>query len=204
MDTEFRKNICTIEQLKKYTQISLLEEGRLRRIIERHPMSITPYYASLIDWNDPNDPIRQMAVPSLEELDLAGSYDTSGEHENTKMPGLQHKYSQTALILATDKCATYCRHCFRKRLVGLHTEEVLHRFDGAARYIRKHKEINNVLISGGDPFVLSTDVLERFLKRLSAIKHLNFIRFGTRTPVTFPDRILKDKGLLRLLKKDGT
>jgi len=98
-------------------------------------MRITRYYLSLIDKNDPNDPIRKMAVPSVEELNLLGSYDTSGERENTKMPGLQHKYSQTALILATNRCASYCRFCFRKRLVGLPTEEILRRFNDSCERV---------------------------------------------------------------------
>nr|QNO56405.1 hypothetical protein EIIOIEJP_00012 [Methanosarcinales archaeon ANME-1 ERB7] len=99
------------------------------------------------------------------------------------MPGLQHKYAQTALILATNRCATYCRYCFRKRLVGLPTEEILQRFNGAAKYIEEDEEINNVLISGGDPFVLSTGVISEFLEKLSTIQHLDFIRFGTRQAV---------------------
>jgi len=171
----------------------------IQEIIDIHPMRITRYYMSLIDENDPDDPIRKMAVPTEEELNLAGSYDTSGERENTKMPGLQHKYAQTALILATNRCAMYCRYCFRKRLVGLRTEEIMERFNGAAKYIEEHKEINNVLITGGDPFILSTKVIKQFLEKLSDITHLEFIRFGTRVPVTFPNRILEDEVLLTLL-----
>ncbi|GAI10398.1 unnamed protein product [marine sediment metagenome] len=105
-------SICTVEQLKKYAELSDDVERKLKRIIQRHPMRITPYYMSLIDWDNPSDPIKKMAVPSLEEFNLEGSYDTSGEAENTKLPGLQHKYSETALILATNRCAIYCRHCF--------------------------------------------------------------------------------------------
>jgi len=196
-----KNNVTTLEQLKKYVDLPPEDQKRLKRVIERHPMSITRYYLSLIDWSDPDDPLRKMAVPSVEELNLSGSYDTSGERKNTKMPGLQHKYSQTALILATNKCATYCRYCFRKRLVGLPTEEVIHRFSMAVNYIKKHTEINNVLISGGDPFMLSTRVIEKFLEKLSVIPHLDFIRFGTRVPVTFPERISEDKDLLKLLER---
>ena len=196
---ELKKNICTIEQLKQYVELTPKEDKQLQKITEKHPMSITRYYISLIDWNDPNDPIRKMAVPSRGELNLLGSYDTSGERENTKMPGLQHKYSQTALILATNRCTTYCRHCFRKRLVGLPTEEIMRRFSVAVEYIKKYEEINNVLITGGDPFTLPTRIIKGFLEGLSTIPHLDFIRFGTKTPVTFPDRILEDEELLTLL-----
>lgn len=141
-----------------------------------------------------------MAVPSLEEFNLEGSYDTSGEAESTKLPGLQHKYSETALILATNRCAIYCRHCFRKRLIGLPSAEVIKRFEDAANYVRQHKEINNVLITGGDPLVLSNGVIENFLLLLSDIPHLKFIRFGSRTPVTLPSRFDDDE-LLNILRE---
>jgi lysine 2,3-aminomutase len=200
---ELKENICSITQLEDYIKLSPKEKRQIQKIMEMHPMSITRYYMSLIDWDDPNDPIRRLAVPSVGELNLSGSYDTSGERENTKMPGLQHKYLQTALILATNRCATYCRYCFRKRLIGLPTGEILHRFNDAVKYVEQHEEINNVLISGGDPFVLQTDVIGAFLEELSTIPHLDFIRFGTRVPVTFPDRILEDEELLTLLETNS-
>ena len=192
--------ICTIEELADYVNLSSKEKEQLKEVVQVHPMRVSPYYLSLINWNDPLDPIRKIAVPSLEELNLEGVYDTSGEAENTKMPGLQHKYAETALILATNRCATYCRHCFRKRLVGLPTEEIIKRFEDAAEYIAKHEEINNVLISGGDPLVLSNEVIETFLETLTKIDHLSFIRFGSRTPVTLPSR-LSDTELLAIFKK---
>lgn len=198
---ELKQSIYTIDQLKKRVHLSCEQERRLRQVVERHPMRITSYYASLIHWNDPDDPIMRMAVPNVAEMDLSGSYDTSGEAQSTKVRGLQHKYSETALILATSRCPMYCRHCFRKRLVGLPTGEVLKRFEDAARYIEAHNEIRNVLISGGDPLILATPVLEKFLKRLSGIDHLEFIRIGSRSPVTFPGRILNDSSLLRVLGK---
>jgi len=142
-----------------------------------------------------------MIIPSVEEAELEGLYDTSGEGENTKMPGLQHKYGQTALILSTNRCAAYCRFCFRKRLVGLPSGEIMTRLDKAASYIAKHKEINNVLISGGDSFLLPTAIITRLLNKLEKIPHLDFIRFAARTPVTFPRRILRDPALLKLLAK---
>lgn len=196
-----KESITDTEQLAEYIELSPKEETQIGKIIERHPMRITPYYMSLINIDDPDDPIRRMAIPSKEELDIMGSYDTSGEKENTKMPGLQHKYPSTALILATNRCAVYCRHCFRKRLVGLPSKEIINRFNDAVKYIEKHKEINNVLITGGDPFILPTKLIRKFLERLSTVKHLNFIRFGTKVPVTFPGRILEDNELLSLLKE---
>jgi lysine 2,3-aminomutase len=198
---EIKHNIHTIEQLKKYIKLTSKREKQLQRVIEKHPMSITRYYMSLIDKNDFNDPIRKMVIPSIKELDLSGSYDPSGEIAITKMPGLQHKYDPTALILSTNRCATYCRYCFRKRLVGLSTEEIIHKFDKAVKYISEHKEINNVLISGGDPFKLSAKVIKKFLSKLSKISHLNFIRFGTKVPIVLPQRIIEDDELLSILKR---
>lgn len=193
-------NIRELKQLETSGRLRPDEARGLADVAERHPMSVTQYYLSLIDWSDPDDPIRKMAIPSEAERSLLGSYDTSGEHENTKLTGLQHKYATTALVLVTNRCAVYCRHCFRKRLVGLPTEEILRRFDDAARYIEEHKEITNVLLSGGDPLVLSTEAIGLLLKRLDPIEHLDFIRIGSRIPVVLPGRITEDavlRGLLR-------
>ncbi len=200
---EIKKSISTIEELKEYIKLTPEEEKQLQEVIKIHPMLITRYYMSLINKNDPDDPIRKMAIPSVEELELSGSYDTSNERGNTKLTGLQHKYLQTVLVLSTSSCTTYCRHCFRKRIVGLPSKEIMQRFNDAVKYIAEHEEINNVLISGGDPFVLSTKAIEGFLQKLSNISHLDFIRFGTRVPVTFPDRIIEDEELLTLLQKNS-
>ncbi|HHO76255.1 MAG TPA: KamA family radical SAM protein [Deltaproteobacteria bacterium] len=200
-ENQLKNSVRTINDISSYISIPLKERKRLRSIIERHPVCIPEYYMSLINKDDPNDPIRAMSVPSLDELNLMGSYDTSGEKDNTKMPGVQHKYAQTALILSTNRCAMYCRHCFRKRLVGLSNHELLQRFDEAAEYVKQHREINNVLISGGDPLVLPTAVIAQFLEILSDIDHLSFIRFGTRIPVTLPDRIIEDDDLVGLFSK---
>lgn len=198
---QLKRSISTIDQLGRHTAFGPGEEKRLRLIVAKHPMRLPRYYASLIDWSDPDDPIRRMAVPHVDEMDLSGSYDTSGEIQSTKMTGLQHKYAQTALILTTNRCAMYCRHCFRKRLVGLPTEEVIRRFADAAAYIERHTEITNVLLSGGDPFVLGTGVIERLLERLSAMPHLRFIRIGSRVPAVFPERILEDPDLIGVLRR---
>jgi KamA family protein len=192
--------ICTIEQLKDFVDLTPKKENNLKEIIQKHPMRVTPYYMSLIDWDDPDDPIRKMAIPSVKEFNLQGSYDTSGEAENTILSGLQHKYQETALILATNRCAMYCRYCFRKRLVGLQTREIIERLEDAAEYIKQNEQINNVLISGGDPLVLETELVEKILSILSEFPQLKFIRFGSKTPVTFPSRF-DDGELLDLLSR---
>lgn len=173
---------------------------RLQKVLEEHPMLISSHYASLIDWQNPKDPIRKMAVPCVDELNLEGFCDTSGEAENTKISGLQHKYSETALLIATNVCSTYCRHCFRKRLVGLPTDETLKRFEDAAVYIENHPEISNVLVSGGDPLTLNNNAIRKLLELLTNIPHLRFIRIGSRVPVTYPSR-LKDKELLKIFRE---
>ncbi len=198
---KYDKYVYTLKQLKKYIPLGEDEEKKLQEVIKIHPMKVSKYYLSLINSNDKNDPIRKMIIPSVDELNVSGEYDTSGEKENTKTVGLQHKYPETALILATNRCAAYCRHCFRKRLVGLKSNEILQKFDEAIDYIKEHKEIDNVLISGGDPFVLPTKIIEAFLEKLSIIKHLRFIRFGTRVPLVMPSRIIESKSLLKILKK---
>ncbi len=173
----------------------------LRRVTGDYPMSVTRYYASLIDENDPCDPIRRMCVPTAGELDAGGTADTSGELQNTKATGVQHKYGPTALILSTNICATYCRHCFRKRLAGVSEDEILDTLDEAVEYISAHDEITNVLISGGDALLNSNRVLKGYLSGLCGIGHLSMIRLGSRVPVVFPRRIYDDPELLGILKE---
>ncbi len=186
--------------LAQYIRLTDVQVATLGRIIERYPMAITRYYLSLVDADDPEDPIRKMCIPSLDESSYGGQADTSGEADNTVLPGLQHKYRQTALILSTQVCAMYCRHCFRKRLVGVSTDETLDTLPPIIRYIKEHEQINNVLVSGGDAFLNDTPVIAQYLEGLSQIGHLDLIRFGTRTPVVFPQRITQDPQLLQLLK----
>ncbi len=198
---ELKRNITTVEELSRYLDIDPDERRCLEEVVARHPMNITRYYLSLVEKDDPDDPIRRMAVPSLDEMDLDGSYDTSGELDNVKVSGLQHKYLQTALVLATNRCPVYCRFCFRKRLVGLPTKEVARRFRDVVDYVKAHGEITNVLISGGDPLILPTGLLEGFLKELSAVKHLQYVRIGTRVLATFPQRILDDPFLVEVFEE---
>lgn len=198
---ELNSNITTAEEIGQILKLSEEEIKQMGKILELYPMSITPYYLSLIDFNDPNDPIRKMCIPSIQETQLCGTFDTSGEKSNTVMEGLQHKYASTAMILSTNQCAMYCRHCFRKRLVGLSDEEVASHFDEVMHYVREHKEIHNALISGGDSFLNSNETIEKYLKALTEMEHIDFIRFGTRVPVVFPQRITEDEELLSILNK---
>ncbi len=198
---ELRNGIRTAEQLAPVLGWTPEETARCAAIIKRYPMMITPYYLSLVDPSDPDDPIGRMCIPSLTEFDPGGSFDTSGEASNTKLEGLQHKYAQTALLLSTNQCAMYCRHCFRKRMVGLSEDELNHRVDEAVAYVKGHEEITNILISGGDSLMNPNHIIDRYLRELTAIGHLDFIRFGSRVPVTLPERIYGDQAFLELLAK---
>ena len=198
---ELRDGVRTAEQLAPILHWTQEETAKRAEVIRRYPMLIPRYYLSLVDPEDPDDPIGRMCVPSLAEFQEGGSFDTSGEADNTKLEGLQHKYAQTVLLLSTNQCAMYCRHCFRKRLVGLSEEELNKRVDEVVSYVKDHREITNVLISGGDAFLNPNHILERYLRELTAIGHLDFIRFGSRTPVTLPERIYGDQEFLDLFAR---
>ena len=198
-----QENLCTAEELKEPLQLSQQEYESIRKEIKLFPMSVSRYYFSLIDPSDPDDPIRKMAIPSGRAVLTDGLLDTSGETGNTRLRGLQHKYSETAMVLTTAACAMFCRHCFRRRLVGKESDEVAVDLSAVAAYIRDHPQINNVLLSGGDAFMLPTPEIARWLEALVPLEQLDFIRFGTRTPVTFPHRILTDPELLQVLADYG-
>lgn len=193
---EIRNGITTAEELGQILGWSAEETAQRASVVERFPMMITPYYLSLVDPSDPNDPIARMCVPSVDEFEPGGSFDTSGEASNTKLEGLQHKYAQTVLLLSTNLCAMYCRHCFRKRMVGLTSDELNRIVSEAVKYIKDHEEVTNILISGGDSLMNPNAIIERYLQELTAIGHLDFIRFGSRVPVTLPERIYGDQELL--------
>lgn len=195
-----KSNVTEAGELKELMKLSDEQVRKMEQILDMFPMTITKYYLSLIDWSDENDPIRKMCIPTIEEFDMTGTFDTSGEVENTVVSGLQHKYSQTVLMLSTNRCAMYCRHCFRKRLVGITEDETAGNFDEMVDYIRQHEEISNILVSGGDAFMNNNGVIRHYLELLSEIDHLDFIRFGTRTPVVLPTRIYDDPELLNILE----
>lgn len=202
---ELTKNVTTVDELASYLPLSDEEINKLNRVVKKHPMSIPHYYLSLIDPDDPADPIRRLAIPDVEELVVDGSMggtttDPYGDDKHDKGNGILHKYPYSVLVVATDYCSMYCRHCFRKRMVGLPNNQTLENFQNAAKYIADHKEVTNVIISGGDPLMLPTFVLKDMLDTLRNIDHINYIRIGTRTPVVFPMRLLDDE-LLSCLKE---
>lgn len=200
---ELSNNVNDIEDLKGYLALSPEEEAELKKVTDSHPMNIPRYYLDLIDADDPDDPIRKMAIPAAEELIVAGAMgettgDPYGDDKHDKGNGVLHKYPYTALVVATEYCSMYCRHCFRKRMVGLPNDQTVQNFQQAATYIAAHPEIKNVVISGGDPLLLPTGALEKMLEPLRTIPHLNYVRIGSRAPVVYPVRLF-DNSLIELL-----
>ena len=170
---------------------------------DRLPVGITPYYASLIDPSDPEDPIRKTVIPLDSELLVGpgGSVDPLAEDHDSAVPGLVHRYPDRVLFLVTNFCAVYCRYCTRARLVG-HTGEFhfsLQQHRAAIDYIASHPEIRDVLISGGDPLTMADDKLDQLLGALRAIPHVEFVRVGSKVPAVLPQRITTE--LVQVLRR---
>jgi len=199
---QVRNRITTVEQLSKVMKITEGEQTGIRECLKHLRMAITPYYASLIEANNPRCPIRRQAVPTEKELrvDPWDMVDPLSEDEDSPEKGITHRYPDRVLFLVTDQCSMYCRHCTRRRFAGqldkpLRRDEI----DSAIRYIQETPEVRDVLLSGGDPLLLGDEILDYILKKLREIRHVEIIRIGTRTPVVLPQRITPE--LTRLLKK---
>ncbi len=198
---DLKNNVTSVDALMEMGFIEKKESEKLQEITEKYPLSIPQYYLNLIENKSYSDPIYKMCIASIREGQLGGKEDTSGEASNTVMEGIQHKYDSTVLLLSTNVCAMYCRHCFRKRLVGQSEEEILKFADEAVEYVKNNKKANNILITGGDSLLNSNKIIERYLSKFSEIKHVKFIRFGTRTPVVLPQRIYSDPELIEIFRK---
>ena len=200
---QIQNRIKTLEELKKYLDLLPEEEEGIKRTRGLYPLAITPYYLSLINPDDPNDPIRLQAIPRAVEVDekIQKYGESNPFREEEEIPGLTHRYPDRVLLNVTTFCAVYCRHCMRKRIFSqgerARTKEEIDRF---IDYIKRHEEIRDVLISGGEPLSLSYEKLDYLLRRLREIKHVEIIRFGTRLPVLAPQRFFEDK-LLDILEK---
>ncbi len=191
----------TLDELKRIIDLTPEEiEGISAR--DRFRLDITPYFASLIDPDDPNCPIRRQVIPTGAELDGFDSMmeDSLAEDAHSPVPGLVHRYPDRVLMLVTTQCASYCRYCTRARIVGDPGAQFARQdYDRQIAYIADHPEIRDVLISGGDPLVLPQKVLESILRGLRAIEHIEIIRIGTRVPVFMPQRV--DASLVHMLRQ---
>lgn len=179
------------------------ERAKLAQVTDKYKFRANEYYLSLIDWNDPDDPIRNLIIPNIHELDEWGRLDPSNECAYTVIPGLEHKYDSTVLLLISSVCGGICRYCFRKRVFINKNEEILTDLPAAVRYISEHKEITNILLTGGDPLMLSTGKLREIITAFQQIEHVRIIRIGTKVPAFNPYRILEDSELLDLFESTG-
>lgn len=199
---QIRNRITTIEELKQVINLTADEEEGIKEALKNLRMAITPYYATLMDPDDPNCPIRKQAVPISMELQETNCdmEDPLHEEADSPVPGITHRYPDRVLLLVTDQCSMYCRHCTRRRMAGS-TDKALptSQIDEAIEYIRRTPVVRDVLISGGDSLLISDEMIEHILKELRGIEHVEIIRFGSRTPVVLPQRITPE--LVEIIKK---
>jgi len=193
-----------IIRLENIPELSDEEKNRLKMVTDKFAFRANDYYLSLIDWNDPDDPIRRIIVPDEAELNEWGELDACDESAYTVARGCEHKYGDTALLLVNDVCGAYCRFCFRKRIFMNDNDEVVRDVSDGLAYIRNHPEINNVLLTGGDPLLLGTRKLERIIAALREIDHVNIIRIGTKMPAFNPYRVINDKSIIEMFSKYST
>ena len=200
---QLRNRITGIDQLRGWFPLTPSEEAAVAQTQGRLIMAIPPYWMTLIDPDDPNCPIRRQAIPTMEESDIREHdlLDPCGEDADMPVPGLVHRYPDRVLFLVTEQCAMYCRHCTRRRLVGTTSRGLMSsaNYEATFAYLRQHPEVRDVLISGGDPLMLTESRLEKILKGLREIPHIEFIRIGSRTPVTMPQRVTPE--FCELLKR---
>ena len=199
---QVRNRVETLEDLKKYIHLTAEEEEGVKKTLSTLRMAITPYYLSLINPDDPHDPIRRQCIPTGAETHQAQAdlLDPLHEDEDSPTPGLTHRYPDRVLFLITDMCSMYCRHCTRRRFAGQTDKECgADRIEKALEYIEKTECVRDVLLSGGDALMVGDSKLEYIISRLRAIPHVEIVRLGTRTPVVCPQRITPE--LCAMLKK---
>jgi KamA family protein len=190
------KYITNLSQLDGLTPE---ERRRLEPVAERYVFRLNTYYAGLIDWKDPSDPLRRLVVPLETELNDWGSLDASHEATYTPVRSCQHKYADTALLLVNEVCGAYCRYCFRKRLFMNDNADASVDHRPGLAYIQEHEEITNVLLTGGDPLILGTRRLREIISDLAAVPHVRIVRIGSKMAAFNPYRILDDPGLTALI-----
>jgi lysine 2,3-aminomutase len=201
---QLKNRLTSADQLEQYMTLTPEEKEGCAYANTKLALSITPYFFNLIDRNNPDCPIRRQMIPRSDEMLISEGeqLDSLGEDEHSPVPGLVHRYPDRVLFLVTDRCAAYCRYCTRSRLVSNAQDYNFHpEYEQGLRYIEAHPEIRDVLLSGGDPLLLSDKKIEHLLSRLRAIPHVEFIRIGSRIPVFLPQRITPE--LTDIFKKYG-
>jgi len=198
-----QNSVRSVRQLRHLLRFTPHELEALGRLESEYKLAIPPYYFSLIDPEDPNDPIRLQSVPSPLEAENPSGYeldDPLEEEKDSPVPGLTHRYPDRVLLITTPNCSMYCRYCTRKRatLTRGGWDAVSADDERMIEYVREHREIKDVIVSGGDPLTLPVGKLRYYLESLKAIPHVDVIRIGTRVPVTLPQR-LYDPELIDLL-----
>ena len=193
-----------LTRLEQVHQLSASERKTLEPVTNRFNFRSNEYYQSLINWDDPFDPIRRIVMPDSFELYEWGELDASHEEVYTVAPGVEHKYTDTVLLLVNDVCGAYCRFCFRKRLFMNDNDEVEKDVNEGLAYIAAHPEISNVLLTGGDPLLLSNRRLREIIGSLREIDHVHIIRLGTKMPAFDPFRISEDSELLDIISRYST
>ena len=199
---QMRHRLTRVEHFERLARLSSAERRGLTLAQEKFSVAVTPHFASLIDPDDPHCPIRLQVIPREEELVVGPGdmVDPCGEDHDSVVPGLVHRYPDRVLLLAIDTCASYCRYCTRSRLVSQGELDPLpRRLDPIVAYLREHTEVRDVLLSGGDPLMMSEDRLDTLLGRLRAIEHIEFVRIGSRVPSFLPQRITPQ--LVKVLRK---
>ena len=193
--------ITTYTDLCRFLTPTQSEREALASADTLFPFSVTPYYLSFIDPDDPNSAIRRTVIPSIEEsyVGKGESADPLAEEHTTAVQGLVHRYPDRVLFLTTSFCSTYCRYCTRSRMVGGHTEALQKHWEEALAYITEHTEVRDVVNSGGDPLTLSDEMLDYLLGRVTGIEHVEMVRIGTKVPMVMPQRI--NESLLAVLRK---
>lgn len=199
---QVKNRITDVDTLKQVINITKEEEEGIKEALKELRMAITPYYATLMDENDPNCPVRMQAVPTKKETAIATTdmLDPLHEDSDSPVPGLTHRYPDRVLLLVTDQCSMYCRHCTRRRFAGDHDASVpMNNIEKAIEYIAQTPQVRDVLLSGGDALLISDEKLEMILKKLTAIDHVQIVRIGSRTPVVLPQRMTPE--LMDIVKK---
>ncbi len=198
------RRVKYVRNIEQISNLSIDERERLKKVSEKYVFRTNDYYLNLINWDDPDDPIKQLIIPREEELHDWGTLDASNEESITVARGVQHKYRDTVLLLCNEVCGAYCRYCFRKRLFMDDNDEATNDLTEGFRYIRWHPEVNNVLLTGGDPLIMSTPRLEAILKALWEIPHVQIVRLGSKMPAFNPWRILDDPNLEKVMREFST